>query len=246
MALRSCSLLWTTSCSLSVLSDAKRDIFSGVAAITPALTVVTPNARSVRAADSRVEPLVSTSSTTRTEPPCSISWWARDGTTLKDGKARRRSARERPVCGCSLPGQRSNIGRAGRPSRAATARASSSAWSNPRWERRALVVGGHVTTLGAMHSDLSWSVIRTLSARASASQLSATRRSRYFKRATTSRSAPSYTKGAAIQSTPDGGSRKRGACALLAHCPHSPSAGAPHPAHAAGKTACSTVAKTPM
>ena len=63
----------------------------------------------------------------------------------------RRSASERPVCGG--PARRDSSGWHGTAHRRATARASSSAWSKPRWRRRAAVVGAQVTIVPGRRRD---------------------------------------------------------------------------------------------
>ena len=82
--------------------------------------------------------MVTTSSTTSTRTAGGRGWTRNRG-------PRRRSRRDRPVCGAAWP-SRSSSRRHGTPRCAATPRATSSAWSKPRSRRRAALVGAHVTT----------------------------------------------------------------------------------------------------
>src|ERR671919_419614 len=145
--------------------------------VRAAVSAPTQDARADRSAPDAavsVDPVVTTSSTTITPngaAPCG----------MKHGP-RRRSARDRPVCG--VPGERSSNRRHGLSQRRASAVARSSAWSKPRCRRRRRLVGAQVTTTSAGGS--------TSAAIPSASQASAARSLRYFTLVTSVRAAPSY------------------------------------------------------
>lgn len=109
---------------------------SGVDA-TAAKRVTAPRSSSAPAADISVEPVVTTSSTTRTHRP------SRPGRATNSGASSRRSARLRPVW--VDDDSRSRSRRDGTPSWRATARANNSPWSKPRSRRRRPLVGAQVT-----------------------------------------------------------------------------------------------------
>ena len=171
-----------------------------------------------------VAPVVATSSTSRTRAG-SAPW-----RTSKRGPARRAAA-GRPVC--AGPGRRRRVGRARSPNSRATARARTSAWSNPRTCRRALVVGVQVATSTATSAPAA----TTSRAMRAASQGTVARVRQYLTRATSSRATPSYANGASQRSTPAGGGSAGGARSVRAQASHTGSAGRPHPGHDAGNAA---------
>ena len=111
---------------------------AGVVATAARCTDRAPARRSAASAERSVEPVVTTSSTTSTRRP------AAPGAALNTGPCSRWT-RSRPVCGAPRS-SRSSRRRHGSPSWAATRRATTSAWSNPRRYRRRVDVGAHVTT----------------------------------------------------------------------------------------------------
>jgi len=147
-----------------------------------------------------------TSSTTSTRRPAPT-----EPGRASSGGPSARSAALRPVC--AGPGPRMSNERTGRWSRRPTARASSSAWSNPRSRRRPVLVGSQHTTSGSGAAP-------TRPAMPSASHATEARASRYLSRATTSRAAPSYVSSARASSTPSGnGTRPAGRISAM-HAEH--------------------------
>ena len=116
------------------------------------------------------------------------------------------------------------------PRQRAVARASSSAWSNPRLLRRAGVVGTQVTTGAAVSNPDADSASTT------ASQSSAERALRYFKRATNSRATPSYANAATHSSIPNGGGASGAGASVAAHRSQTGSLAVPQPGQAAGNS----------
>lgn len=116
--------------------------------------------------------------------------------------------------------------------------ASSSAWSNPRWRFRRAVVGAQVTTSIAAASGPRARVISC------ASHPKAAWRFRYFARATSSLTTPSYANGTESASNPAGTASAGAGRVVAVHAGHIGSAVTPQPGHRAGNTSPSTVVIT--
>jgi hypothetical protein len=149
---------------------------SGVDA-TATSRATAPRSATAAPAALNVEPVVTTSSTTKTLRP------RRPGRATNFGPSRR-CARDRPVW--DTDESRSSNRRHGTPSCLATALASNSPWSNPRSRRRFELVGAHVTT---SISCCAPSSSRRLTMSPPRCRLTA-RRLRYFKPSTTLRARP--------------------------------------------------------
>ena len=118
----------------------------------------------------------------------------------------RRAAAGRPVCGG--PRRRAAADAARSPSSLATARARSSAWSNPRACRRGR---GRRSPCHDARRPCRRRQRRRAEPCASASQGTVARVRQYLTRATSSRATPSYANGASHRSTPAGGGDAGGA-----------------------------------
>lgn len=200
----------------------------GVRAAVSATTRIAPAARSAPAADASVAPVVATSSITSTV--------AKPGAGRRATKRgpRRRASAPSPVWGG--PGRRSRRPTHRVVSCRATARASSSAGSNPRPRRRSRLVGAQVTTAGTTPSRSNAVAIATANHGTTARTL------RYLTRATSSRATPSYAKAEHQASTPAGGGAAGGGRRCSAQRAHTGAAGVPHPGHRSGNRAPSTPA----